>query len=62
MVKLVVKWNTRKNNVYTDIISMEYDDITTATIENHIRVNVAPLRDAIFHKIVNINQLTKPIK
>lgn len=60
MVKLVVKWNTLVNNVYTDIISLEYEDITTENIEKYIKEKIATPRGKTLYKIVNITQLFDP--
>ena len=60
MVKLVVKWNTLVNNVYTDIISLEYDDITTENIEKYLKETIATSRGLYFQKIEDITQLFDP--
>ena len=60
MIKLVVTWESARGSIFTEIINIKYDDISSETIEHIIESEMSIKRNKKFERVLYISQLFKP--
>ena len=60
MVKLVVTWESARGSIFTEIINIKYNDISSETIEHIIKSERSIKRNGKFRRILHISQLFNP--
>lgn len=57
LIKLVVTWESTRGDLFTEIINVKYDDISSETIEYIIESEIAVKRNRKFERVLHISQL-----
>lgn len=57
MIKLVVTWESTRGDLFTEIINVKYDDISSETIEHIIESERSVKRNRKFERVLHISQL-----
>ena len=60
MIKLVVTWESARGSIFTEIINIKYNDISSETIEHIIKSERSIKRNGKFRRILYISQLFNP--
>ena len=60
MIKLVVTWESARGSIFTEIINVKYNDISSETIERIIESEISIKRNRKFGKVLHISQLFNP--
>ena len=60
MIKLVVTWESAMGSIFTEIINVKYNDISSETIEHIIESERSIKRNGKFRRILHISQLFNP--
>ena len=60
MIKLVVTWESTMGSIFTEIINVKYDDISSETIEHIIESEMSVKRNKRFERVLYISQLFNP--